>query len=460
MLSLSLRGLRAGQLALVLAVVVPTAGYAAEQAQTPRNLNDKTVEVFTKIRPLAETKNYSAMMALLDGILPGLPPTSYDMAVVQNMRAKLYAAQEQYGKAIEPWEKALQLGDTYNYFEEKDTLDTLKFLAQLSYQEATNAKVPVAQQKKYATNAIGYLKRYLGVTKKVTPEESMLYASMLYNQAIANPEKPDRELLKQVRSEIERGLYLSITPKEGFYALYLAILQQEADYQRGAEVLEFLVKNFPEKQGYWPTLFSFYLNMANVAAEKDTRTARINTIRAINTIERAQALGSMKTPKDNYNLVTLYISASQFGKATDLLYAGLKNRTIESDAKTWGVLGYYFQQDDKIDKAIAALKEAAELFPKDGQIELKIGELYRDQNKQREALGHYQTAIRKGNLERPVAVYQVLAYTAYELEDFPVALKALTDVEKYPESAKDPQLAQLKKIVEQAVKERGSMKPR
>ena len=65
MFSLSLRGLRAGQLALVLAVVVPTVGYAAEQAQTPRNLNDKTVEVFTKIRPLAETKNYSAMMALL-----------------------------------------------------------------------------------------------------------------------------------------------------------------------------------------------------------------------------------------------------------------------------------------------------------------------------------------------------------------------------------------------------------
>ncbi|MSU65149.1 MAG: hypothetical protein EXS38_03375 [Opitutus sp.] len=460
MFSFSHMGFRAGPLGLIVAFLLPVTGFGADQAQTPRNLNDKTVEAFTKIRPLADSKNYPAMMVLLDGILPGLPPTSYDMAVVQNMRAKLFAAQEQYGKAIVPWEKALELGDKFNYFEEKDTLDTLKFLAQLSYQEATDAKVPVAQQKKYATNAIAYLKRYLGITKKVTPEESMLYASMLYNQAVANPEKPDRDILKQVRSEIERGLYLSIAPKEGFYALYLAILQQEADYLRGAEILEFLVKNFPEKQGYWPTLFSFYLNMANVAGEKDPRVARINTIRAINTVERAQKLGSMKTPKDNYNLVTLYIAANQFNKATDLLHAGLRNHMIDSDAKTWGVLGYYYQQADQIDKAIASLKEAALLFPKDGQIELKIGELYRDQNKQREALVHYQTAIRKGSLERPVAVYQVLAYTAYELEEFEVALKALTDVEKFPESAKDTQLAQLKKIIELAVSERGSKKSR
>jgi tetratricopeptide (TPR) repeat protein len=427
------------------AVVAPFA--QAGDADKPRELSQKTVEVFAKIRPLNESKNFAGMLALLDGVIPTLPPNSYDVAIVQEMRGKIMFALEKYNEAIPPLTQALKLADDHDYIEMSKRVELLQMLSALHYQEGTNTKLPAADQRRHADLALGYLDRFLKNTKKITPESSMLYANMLYNKAIANPQNPDKELLKQMRAEVERGLYLSIAPKEGFYALLLAGLQQEQDYARGSELLEFLVTNFPEKKDYWPTLLSFYLNMMNVNLESDPRTARIYNIRAINTIERGQKLGNLNTPKDNYNLVTLYINAGQYGRATEMLHAGLKAGTIESDVKTWNILGSYYLQAEQPEKAIAAIQEAIKLFPQSGQLELLLGTIYRDNGKAREGFRHFQEAVRKGNLDKPEAPLMLIAYTGYELEEYDEALKAIEAVESTPEGQKDTQLPHLKRAI-------------
>jgi hypothetical protein len=53
--------------------------------------------------------------------------------------------------------------------------------------------------------------------------------------------------------------------------------------------------------------------MAWRRTRRTRRKIRRYNIRAINTIERAQALGFMKTPRDNYNLFTLYYNIGQYG---------------------------------------------------------------------------------------------------------------------------------------------------
>jgi len=219
-----------------------------------------------------------------------------------------------------------------------------------------------------------------------------------------------------------------------------------------------LVTNFPEKKDYWPTLMSFYLNMMNVSLESDPRTARLNNIRAINTIERAQKLGVLNSPKDNYNLVTLYINAGQFGKATEMLHAGLKNGTIESDVKTWNILGSYYLQAEQSDKAIEAISEAIKLFPESGQLELLLGQIYRDRGQTREGFTHFQNSVKKGNLDKPDAAYQLIAYTGYELDEYEAALQAIEVIEKTPQGQKDAQLAQLKKAIQSAIEQRESRK--
>ncbi len=446
---------------LVLGLVLALGASVGFAQDTNRNFpSEKTGEAFQKLKPLQEAKNYDGMLALLEGLQPSVDPTSYDMALILDMKAKLFAQKEQYEKAIEAWETVLRLSEAKKYFDQKTSLEIMLYLAQFCYQVGVSSKVP-AVQRQFTDKSAAYFKKWLASTPKPPPDIMMFYASILYNQAVIDPKKVDAALLKQAHTEVEKGIATSIHPKEGFYVLLLAILQQENDSVRSAETLELLVKNFPQKKDYWPSLWATYLNMANeatVSDKKDDAKARTNYIRAINTMERAQALGLMKTPKDNLTLVNLYLTAGQYGKATDLLYSGLKNGSIESDQKNWATLGYFYQQANEEAKAIAALKEAATLFPRTGAFDLQIGQIYLSMEKTKEAYGHFKEAVKRGGLDKPASALQALAYAAFELEEFDAALEAVKAAEAFPEGQKDSQLPRLKYAIEASIKEREAAK--
>jgi tetratricopeptide (TPR) repeat protein len=419
-------------------------------------LSEKVSTEFQKLKPLQDTKNWDGMIALLEGLVPTVGANSYDLAYIQDMRARLLAGKDQWAKAVESMEASLKLSDANRYFDKNKTLEMLLFLAQVSYQEATTIKVPALQQQ-YLTKASDFFKRWLKDTPKATPEISAFYATILLQQAVSDPKNVNRDLLKQARTEVDKLFRTSIRPKEQLYFLLLAILQQENDTARAAEVLELIVKQFPTKKDYWPQLWATYLNLAS---DKDETKARENFVRAINTVERAQAQGFMNTSKDNFNLVSLYIQVNQFGKATDLLYAGLKSGAIENEAKNWVYLGYYYLQINRNQDALKVLQEATKLFPNNGQFDLQIGEIYRQEEKMKEARIHYREALRRGGLERPYSVHTLLANVSYELEDFDEAMKSIAQAEALsdPKKEKDAYLARLKEAVQSAINEREAAK--
>jgi tetratricopeptide (TPR) repeat protein len=450
---------RSAHVALALALAVPaglTVASAQAPAQQPPSLSEKVSTEFQKLKPLQDTKNWDGMIALLEGLIPTVGANSYDLAYIQDMRARLLAGKDQWAKAVETMEASLKLSDANRFFDKNKTLEMLLFLAQVSYQEATTIKVPALQQQ-YLTKASDFFKRWLKDTPKATPEISAFYATILLQQAVADPKNVNRDLLKQARTEVDKLFRTSIRPKEQLYFLLLAILQQENDTVRAAEVLELIVKQFPTKKDYWPQLWATYLNLAS---DKDETKARDNFVRAINTVERAQAQGFMNTSKDNFNLVSLYIQVNQFGKATDLLYAGLKSGAIENDAKNWVYLGYYYLQINRNQDALKVLQEATKLFPNNGQFDLQIGEIYRQEEKMKEARIHYREALRRGGLDRPYSVHTLLANVSYELEDFDEAMKSIGQAEALsdPKKEKDPYLARLKEAVQSALNEREAAK--
>lgn len=444
---------RRASVALILSIVTHSVVTiaSAQAPQQPPSLSEKTSTEFQKLKPLQDAKNWDGMIALLEGLLPSVGATSYDFAYVQDMRARLLAGKDQWSKAVETMEAALKLSDTYKYFDKNKTLEILLFLAQVSYQEATTVKVPETQRA-YLAKASTYFQRWLRDTPKATPEISAFYATILLQQAVSDPKNVDQALLKQARSEVDKLFLTSIRPKEQLYFLQLAILQQESDTARSAEMLELIVKQYPTKKDYWPQLWATYLNLAN---DKDESKSRTNFIRAINTVERAQAQGFMNTPKDNFNLVSLYLQVNQLGKATDLLYEGLKKGAIENDPKNWLYLGYYYVQLNREKQAIAALKEGAQLFPKNGQFDLQIGEIHRQNEKMKDARHHYREALRKGSLDKEYAVHTLLANVSYELEDFDDAMKAIVAAESFKDLAsKDSYLPRLKDAIKAAIAER------
>ena len=437
--------------------ILPNRSGAAEE-QGPPGLNEKVSEALQqKVKPLLDAKNWDGAMAVIDSVLVDLDPNGYDTAFLSDIKAKIFLQKNDYASAIAPMETTLRLADANkNFFDKKTILDVVYFLAQIYYQEGTSSKDPTVQ-KNYFNKSSAYIKRWLQTTPKKNQEASLFYASILYNQAVVNPDKVDLDLIKRVQTEVKEGLLTSLKPKEGFYVLLLASLQQIGDLAGSAEVLEQMVKVKPDNRTYWLQLLATYLNLGG-GTEKDEQKSRESFARAINTMERAQALGLMQTPKDNYNLVTMYYNAGQFGRATDLLYSGLKSGAIESDLKNWQLLAYSYQQIGRDAQAIAVLKEAGTAFPT-GQIEFQIGQIYSQMdNRTAEAYAYYSKAVEKGGLEKPHSAYMFLAYTAFELEKFDEALAAINQTIGSPDGQKDAQAPRLKQAIEDAVKEREATK--
>jgi tetratricopeptide (TPR) repeat protein len=322
-----------------------------------------------------------------------------------------------------------------------------------------------AKQQQFLSKALTYFKRVFENTPKPTPEMLMTYATILYYKAAADPNNVDQTLLKEARSVVERGLQANIKPKEGFYQLLLTILQQQNDLLGSSEVLELLLKQAPTKsKDLWQLLMATYLQLSEKSRDKDPSLSREYMTRAVVTMERAQALGFLNTPKDNMNLVTLYLTGvNQFTKGTEMLYNGMKSGKIENEPNNWRVLGRYYMEANMNTQAVAVLQEATKLFPKNGEIEIQLAQLYIQMEKTREALQHAKAAAAKGNFEastKPFSVWYLIAYTAYELGDLEEAQKAIAQAEKVdPQTAqKDAQFPKLKGVVLEALNEREQKK--
>lgn len=448
---------------LLLAFALSAQLPAQQAAQTPaekkqHSLSEKTGEALKGLGPLTAEKKFDEALTLIDGALALAAPGSYDRAFLLDIKAKLYLGMDKLTPAIGPWEEAVNLHAQHQYFDEKYANDILLYLAQLIFGEAVALKDPVQQQVQI-TKAAGFLKRHLDSVKKPTPDTLMFYAQLLYQQASADAKNIDQALLKQAREVVERALMTAIQPKESFYKLYLAILQQQNETIQSADVLELLTKKFPGQKDYWPLLMATYLNLAGTEADKkQMERSHEYLVRAINTIERAQPLGFMKEPKDNYNLFTIYSMVGQISKAGDILHAGLKSGGIESTVANWRYLGSYYQQSNKDLQAIDALKEAQKAFPAEGMIDFQIGEIYRGMDRTKEARDFYKTALNKGKLEKPLVVWQLLAYASMELDELEEAQRAITEASKLPDFNKDAQLRSLKEHIESLVLDKAEQK--
>lgn len=437
---------------------VPFASAQDQKDQKQFQLSEKVSTSLSKLVELQKSKNYQGMLDLVDTQLKGVAPTSYDACYLLDMKAKIYLQLDQYNNAIAPWQECLKLAEQYGYKDAKDQLDITKYLSQLIFSEATSIKNDKARQDALVRESAQYLKSYIDKAAQPESDVEMLYAQILYYQATADAQHINKPMLEEARKIVEKGMLSSIKPKEGFYLLLLAILQQENDHLRSAQTMEYLLSQYPGKKDLWPMLFATYVNLAG-SAKQDSSEQREYFVRAINTVDRAQKIGLMNTPRDNYNLFTLYVNAGELNIATDLLWKGLEDKRIEDTPQNWRILGAYLQQADKPLQAITALKEATKRYPKDGNLEFMIGQIYQQLDNTKEAHAHYLAAVNKGNLgDRPHQVYLYLAYTSLELNDYDGALKAIDAAAKLPDGAADPQVKSVKKGIEETIAERKAQK--
>lgn len=419
-------------------------------AQTPirdYQPSDASSEALPKYKEAMDAKptpNYAAAMAILDTLLAKVPADSFDAALIYQYRLQVFMQQGEFSKVIEPMEKSLALSEAHTptYFDERTTRELYYYLVQLHFQEGAQTKNTTLAASHF-DKADKAMNQWLKITPPamVTADAQLIYAQLLFSRGMLNPDKPDAPLLNKAIEQINVGLKMSTRPKDNFYVLKLVALNQLDRYAESSELLESLIKLKPDNPSYWQQLAAIYLSLAAKSEEaKDTPKANEYNIRSIITIERAQANGAMLAKKDNYNLIGIYFNIGQFEKAAELLDDGLKKDKIENDPKNWELLALSYQQLQRPLKGIEALKDGAKAYPKSGQMEFLIAQAYTSIDKPEDSLKHIQIAIAKGNLAKPYQAHLSMAYTAYSLQQYDLALTAARKAAEFPDGAKDGQV--------------------
>ena len=429
-------------LSALAATVVLTASVRAQTAPAApkKELSETVQQAVQNLVKLQESPDSSEqLLAEIDKLLATAAPNSFDMAVLSQMKVQALLTKQDLVAAIAPLETAIRLSEAYDFFGERGNLELLWILAQLYAQDAGQDKDPKSQQAKNA-KAYTALRRWLDKTPKSNPEAQLFAANILYNRALEDPQKVDMAIMKQAQLEAEKGLAMAIKPKEQLYVMLVAILQQQGDYPKSAEYLELLVRDYPENKTYWQQLLNAYL----VQEEK-------GYLRAVVTLERAQQREFLTEKKDNFILVGLHANLKQYAQSADLLEAGLRNGKIDPEQKNWELLAQSYQQTRKDQKAIATLKEASKLFPKEGSLDQQIGYLYYQNDKFEDAFSYLKTAVAKG-VSKPAQTHIFIAYLGLELkklEDAKQAAEKAIELEPASKEAK-----RLLEAVDEAIAER------
>lgn len=430
--------------------------FAQQPPQRDYSPSDETSEGLQKFKTAMEAKDSKGAMAIIDGLLAKAAPDSYDAAYLLVQKSQLYVQAGEYSKALEPMERGIALSDSKNptFFEERQTREIYYFLVQLYFQEASQTK-NVTLALSFFDKAEKAFEKWRKLSKDVPADAQFLYVQLLVSHAMATS-TPDKAMLIRALKEIETGLLLSTRPKENLYVFKLICLQQLDRTNETVDMLELLVKLKPDNAGFWSQLFSTYVNLAGSLPANEGALAKTYYVRSIVTMERAQTNGHMTAAKDNQNLISIYFNIGQYEKSAELLEAGLQKGTIDSDQKNYELLALSYQQLERPLKGIDALKRAAKAFPTSGEIELRIGQAYNGVEKPEEALPHFQAAITKGGLAKPYQAHLSIAFTAYSLKQYDVALAAAKKATEYPEAARDAQ--NMVKALEDIIKEREAKK--
>lgn len=407
--------------------------------------SDEGAEAIQAIAKLVEGEKWDLALVDVQKAKAKAKPGSFDLAYFNQMEGMVYVNKRDFSASISGFETALKLAIEHNYFTKSQVLELTFTVAQLYGQLAGEAKAP-ADQQKYWDLSVKYMRDWIAKNPKPHQDGVYFVAQSLYFAAAVNgSERLDPATMQEVIKYCNQALRLGIKIKESAAMLLVAGLQQVDRFDDAAEYLELLAFYYPNNKTYWTSLANTYIMAAEKqqpGPEKDSRY-----LKAILTFERAQKIGLLNTPKDNFYLVGLLSNTEQFDAAIDLLERGLKDGSLEPTLQNWQLLAQSYQEIKKDMKAIETFKAASKVFPKNSDLDLQIANLYYGLDKLPEALEYLKLAVKKG-VDKPAPTQVFIAYISLELKQLEAAKSAAEEALRL-----DPSSVDAKKLLESTVAE-------
>ena len=360
--------------------------------------------------------------------------------MLNQLKAQILLATNHYPEATAALERVLAIENARPataapYLNATQRRDVLYYLAQLTVQDASGIKGNPAAQRAAFARALDYARAWHRSLTAPTADNDNFLASLLYTIATSNPASADLALLREARAVAESSLRRQVLPPESIRLVLVGTAQLLQDNLGAIDQLELLVEQAPKNASYWSHLAGLYLSEASALETRDAKASHGYYLRAIVTLERAQALGQLQAPAEHLSLIGLYLNRGQHTQAARLLRAALDTGRIENTRRNWELLASALQQSGHLAEAIASLRDASARLPAEPQLQFQASQLLYSLEKVSPAYDLSVAALRSpGHLETPGSARLFAAFLAYELKRFPEAKAHLDAATAFPDA--------------------------
>jgi tetratricopeptide (TPR) repeat protein len=318
----------------------------------------------------------------------------YELANVYNTYAYLRYAVEDYAGALNYYRKvidqrpeiplALEIGTLYTvaqlYFLQEEWqkgIDTLNQWMAASDNPSTNAYVLLAN---------GY------------------YQLKDYDKSLFN-----------IETAIERDQAAGKLPKEQWYNLARFIYFDRDEYREALDILDILIMYYPKKS-YWLQASALYSELGDEP-------------RQLAMLEVSYEQGLLDRSQDIVNLASMYLNAEVPYWGAKAMDIGFSDGIVEEESKNYELAGAAWRQAQEVEKSLPMLEAAASTSEK-GELYARLGNVYLDVDKNKQAVTALKKGLDKGGIKRPDQARLALGMAYFNLGEFNAARRAFRDARK------------------------------
>ena len=368
-----------------------------ETRKTPA-LRNNIYEKLAEAQVFAEAKQYVEAEAVLNDMLDATSKKSklnrYELANVYNTYAYLRYAVEDYDGALNYYQKVIDQRPEIPLALEINTLYTV---AQLYFLQENWKR------------GIDTLNTWMSVTETPSTNAYVLLANGYFQL------KDYDKSLSNIQIAIDREEAAGKLPKEQWYNLARFIHFDRDNFRAALDILEILVMYYPKKQ-YWVQASHLY------GEEKDEarQLAMLEATYEQNLLDRSQ---------DIVLLSQLYLQAEVPFSAARAMEKGLADDIVEKESKNYELAGVAWRQAQEVTKSLPMLEAAASKSEK-GELYARLGNVYLDVDKNKEAVEALKRGLDRGGVKRPDQARLALGMAYFNLGDFNAARRAFREARK------------------------------
>ena len=390
---------RAGVVSVISDVAAQESGAKKKEKtrKTPA-LRNNIYEKLAEAQTFAEAKDYAAAEEILNEMLDATSKKSklnaYELANVYNTYAFLRYAVEDYKGALNYYQKVIDQRPQIPVALEVGTLFTI---AQLHFLQENWQK------------GIDTLNQWMAVTEIPNTNAYVLLANGYFQL------KDYDRSLENIQIAIDREESAGKLPKEQWYNLARFIHFDRDNFAEALEILEILIMYYPKKQ-YWVQASHLY------GEQKDEA-------RQLAILEATYEQNLLDKSQDLVLLSQLYLNAEVPYPAAKTLENGFKDEIVEDESKNYELAGVAWRQAQEVNKSLPMLEKAAAKSEK-GELYARLGSVYLDVDKNKEAVTALNKGLKRGGVKRTDQARLALGMAYFNLGEFNSARKAFREAAK------------------------------